>query len=122
MNKATVRTQALDLRLSSAARRELTQREEPLCVYLELLFSCMIRKQVHFPKSAHQDALLLDSPDAGLWVWFRAVGTKSCSVSEQPAPDLQTFPVQRVEPFLPRWLTLDFRRGVWSGQFGYAEP
>ncbi|OBS08597.1 hypothetical protein [Acidihalobacter prosperus] len=110
----------LQLRLTAAARRALAQRETPLIVHLELLFSCMIRKQVLFPESAHPDALPLDGGEQQVQIWFRAVGTKTCLISDQPVPDLQTFPIKRVEPFLPRWLNLDIKHGQWRGEFGYV--
>ncbi|MBU2751514.1 hypothetical protein HER14_11365, partial [Acidithiobacillus thiooxidans] len=47
----------IELRLTAAARSALAQRETPLLVHLELLFSCMIRKQVLFLESEHPDAL-----------------------------------------------------------------
>lgn len=118
----TAATHGLDVRLSEAARQALARRGQPLCVQLELLFSCMLRKQVHFPQIQHPDALALDAGSPSLRVWFRAVGTKTCLISDQPVPDLQTFPLRRTEPFKPRWLALDYRDGRWSGQFGYADP
>ena len=109
----------LQLCLTDAAKHTLAKRSAPLIVYLELLFSCMIRKRVLFPDIIHPDALPLDSRYQNVQIWFRAVGTKTCLVSDQPVPDLQTFPIRRIEPFVPRWVTLDFKAGRWQGEFGY---
>lgn len=101
--------------------------DRPLRVQLELLFSCMIRKRVEFPEVVHSDALPLclvvdgSTAPAGLEVFFHAVGTRTCAVAQQPIPDLETFPLERVSPFLPRWLSLDYRHGRWRGAFGYAQ-
>ncbi|AOU97227.1 hypothetical protein BI364_03750 [Acidihalobacter yilgarnensis] len=111
---------SVELRLSGPAARALAARDHPLTVHLELLFSCMIRKQVSFPESTHPDARPLDCGNKAVQAWFRAVGTKTCLISDQPVPDLQTFPIKRIEPFLPRWLRLDFKAGQWRGEFGYV--
>jgi hypothetical protein len=34
-------------------------------------------------------------------------------------PGLETFPIQRPEAFLPKWLALDFRRGNCSGEYSF---
>ena len=35
------------------------------------------------------------------------------------SPELEAFPIQRPEAFLPKWLAVDFRHGDWSGEFGF---
>ncbi|APZ42797.1 hypothetical protein [Acidihalobacter ferrooxydans] len=120
----------LSVTLSRSARTALAARgEQVLRVQLELLFSCMIRKRVEILDTPHPDALPMrlaadcDGASMGLEVFFRAVGTRSCAVADQPVPDLETFPLERVTPFLPRWLNLDYRGGRWLGEFGYTrEP
>ncbi|CDQ09046.1 conserved protein of unknown function [Acidithiobacillus ferrivorans] len=112
-------THKIQLRMTSAAKRELDLRNEPLCVYLELLFSCLIRKKTYFLSSHHPDSMLLDAHQASVEIWFRAVGAKTCSISDQPVQDLQTFPLKRTDAFIPRWLSLDYRKGEWIGEFGY---
>jgi hypothetical protein len=110
----------VSLRLTAAAKREIEKSGHPLVVHLELLFSCMLRKQVRFPDTPHPDAFPLDCDNSNIRAEFRAIGTKSCVMSEQPVPDHETFPLNRVEPFMPKWLSLDFRAGHWRGEFGYA--
>ena len=112
-------THTIELRITPLARQALDHREEPLCVYLELLFSCLIRKKTYFIPSPHQDSLLLDAHISSVQVWFRAVGSKTCSITDQPIQDLQTFPLKRTDAFIPRWLSLDYRKGEWVGDFGY---
>lgn len=126
MNKepSTIQTHStpeLNLHITVAAQRMLEKRSRPLSVYLELLFSCMIRKRVIFPEVIPPDAIPIESSNQRIKLWFRAVGTKTCLVSEQPVPDLQTFPIQRIEPFIPKTLTLDHKAGQWRGEFGYKE-
>lgn len=114
--------------LSPAARVALEARAgAPLCVQLELLFSCMIRKRVAFLDAPHPDAMALtladrdDNTPPAIEIFFHAVGTRTCALGDQPVPDLETFPLKQVTPFLPRWLSLDHRRGRWTGEFGYVQ-
>lgn len=107
--------------LTPAARKALAAHEGPLVVHMELLFSCMIRKRVLFPAAPHHEAVEVTTDEQKLSVWFRAVGTKACLVSEAPVPDLETFPIRKIDPFIPFWLRLDWRGGAWHGDFGYAE-
>jgi len=105
------------VRLSRAAQAALAT--GPLVVEMELYFSCLIRKRVLFPPAAHRDATCARL-DECLTVCFRPVMTRQCAVNGvQGSPELETFPIRRPEAFLPKWLTLDFRHGNWSGEFGY---
>lgn len=107
------------LDISVAAQQQLVQRSEPLCLELELYFSCLIRKRVGFLEAPHPDAQCAQVEDR-LSVCFRPVMTRACSVSEvQGAPDLEAFPIQRPEAFVPRWVRIDHRHGQWTGEFGY---
>jgi hypothetical protein len=109
----------LDLRLSPAAHTALAARTAPLVVEMELYFSCLIRKRVRFLETAHPGAFCA-TLNEHLTVCFRPVMTRHCSVSEvEGQPELETFPIQRPEAFMPKWLTLDFRRGTWSGEYSF---
>jgi hypothetical protein len=109
----------LDLRLSPAAHTALAARTAPLVVEMELYFSCLIRKRVRFLSAPHPGAFCT-SLDEQLTVCFRPVMTRHCALSEvEGQPELETFPIQRPEAFLPKWLALDFRRGKWSGEFSF---
>ena len=110
----------LRLNLTAAAQAALTGRDAPLLVELELLFSCLLRKRVHFPHSAPEDALPMESGDAQVKVHFRPVMTHHCVVGDvEVEPELERFPIQKPEAFMPHWLTLDHRNGHWHGEFGY---
>lgn len=109
----------LDVRLSSAAERALADRAMPLHVEMELYFSCLIRKRVHF-----------DTPQRGEATWlgqlmslsFRPVMSKGgCSVAGTDNPDemLVDLPTGEPQRFVPHWLKLDYRQGQWQGEFGY---
>ena len=107
----------LEVRLTRSAQAALAA--GPLVVEMELYFSCLIRKRVRFPATAHADATCARL-DERLTVCFRPVMTRQCAVSGgQDSPELEAFPIRRPEAFLPKWLALDFRHGNWSGEFGF---
>lgn len=111
----------MKLILTNKAKNALEKQSPPLRIVLELLFSCMIRKRVLFVEKFPPDTVFMDTGNSHLQVAFRAVATKTCLISDQPVPDLETFPVKRIEAFLPRWFKLDHIGGKWLGEFGYAD-
>ena len=105
--------------LSARATQALAARATPLVAEMELYFSCLIRKRVRFPDSPHADAHRVRVSNQ-LTLCFRPVMTRACAVSEvEDKPELEAFPISHPEAFVPKWLKLDFRRGQWSGEFGY---
>jgi len=119
LRTARLASRDLEVRLSAAASAALAARATPLVVEMELYFSCLIRKRVQFLPAAHPDALCV-SLDEQLTVCFRPVMTRQCTLSDvEDKPDLEGFPIQRPEAFVPKRLALDFRRGAWSGEFGF---
>ncbi|MGD8559741.1 MAG: hypothetical protein PVG89_15130 [Gammaproteobacteria bacterium] len=112
---------SVSVKLSANAQSALAKRQTPLNIELELYFSCLIRLRVLFPDSAADDFIPLDSGNDRLKLFFHPVMTKHCVVDEirGHAPDTETFPIKKPDKFIPKWVTLDFRHGQWSGEFGY---
>lgn len=107
----------LEIRLSPTARHVLAERSSPLQAEMELLFSCLIRKRVHFSEQVAKDAVPASDR---LSVRFRPVMTRACMVSDlEGSPPLDDFPIANPRPYVPRWLAIDYRRGQWVGEFGY---
>ncbi len=52
----------LEIRLTRAARKALARRDTPLVAEMELLFSCLLRKRVHFGEAAER------SPPVNDWL------------------------------------------------------
>jgi len=103
---------------SPAAARAMAARTQPLLAEMELYFSCLIRKRVRFPNDAEAARFVNATPR--LRVGFRPVMTASCRVDpEQDKPGLEDFTIVNPAAFVPRWLTIDFRKGEWTGEFGY---
>lgn len=109
---------AVDIRLTPAAEAALAKRTAPLVVEMELLFSCLLRKRVLFDGPADGTVAVNER----LAVRFRPIMTRRCSVAEGGAkPPSEAFPLENPRPYVPHWLRLDFRRGRWTGEFGYAD-
>lgn len=114
----TLYDKPVEIRLTAAAERALSQRVAPLVAEMELLFSCLLRKRVYFGDSV-DGATPVNSQ---LSVRFKPIMTRRCSVAEGGAtPPSEGFPLENPRPFIPGWLAIDYRRGEWVGKFGYAE-
>ncbi|ADE11393.1 hypothetical protein [Sideroxydans lithotrophicus] len=101
---------------SAAADKQMRSLAEPLCVEMELYFSCLIRKAVRFGGNAHSGNFTLAAPK--LSIGFRPVMTKICRVSDvEGAPPLEDFPIVRPEAFVPKRLAIDYRSGKSLGEF-----
>ncbi|MDA8362200.1 MAG: hypothetical protein M0Z44_09515 [Gammaproteobacteria bacterium] len=108
--------------LSHAAERALAARTVPLTVELELFFSCLIRKRVRIEAPSSAAALLLPEAHPKLVVWFHPVMAQHCALPENARLEelpLTTFPLNKTQAFTPRWLSLDYGHGVWTGDFGW---
>ena len=98
---------------------ELVRRETPLCVELRLYFSCLVKKQLFF----HQGPVELASTRVNdrLALAFRPFTAAACD----PVEFATHYPAGRdlsdgvAAGWVPRRVTLDYRKGQWQGRFGY---
>ena len=125
MNKQNVEMMGkpIQVEISDSAARQLQGRAEPLFIEMELYFSCLIRKRVRVYETVVEPAdkrFAVRFSDK-LQINFRPVMTKSCSISscEDGKPPLSDFPIRKPQSYIPRWLSLDFSKGKWCGDFGY---
>ncbi|MHB0989960.1 MAG: hypothetical protein ACYC0M_01615 [Burkholderiales bacterium] len=100
-----------------SADNAMNKLEKPLLVEMELLFSCLIRKAVRFKSDADPVNYVAVTPK--LKIRFRPVTTKVCLVSDvlDSGVPLQDFPLKKPAAFVPRQLFIDYKRGVWRGEF-----
>ena len=109
--------------LSRSARRALDARTTPLVVEMELFFSCLVRKRVRWGLPGPDNSFLRSDPGHDkLRVWFHPVVSQHCALpagDDLDALPLQDFPLVRKAAFTPRWLRLDYRGGVFVGDFGW---
>jgi hypothetical protein len=114
----TLHDKSLEIRLTKAAQKALAVRDTPLVAEMELLFSCLHRKRVYFGESAEHTTPVNNQ----LAVRFKPIMTRRCSVTEGGAtPPSEGFPLENPRPYVPNWLAIDYRRGEWVGDFGYAD-
>jgi len=101
---------------SPAADKTMREMKAPLMVEMELYFSCLIRKAVRFGAEATPRYSASITPQ--LTVSFRPIVTKACSVSEvEGEPPVEDFQLVKPEAFVPKKLSIDYKRGQWVGEF-----
>ena len=111
---------SLQLTISERAQAQLDCRTRPLLLEMELYFSCLVRKRVYVREHTNgEDSAALNDK---LSVSFRPVVTQSCAMREveRNNPPVMDMPIVKPERYFPHWLTLDYRRGKWLAEFGYA--
>ncbi|WP_455220346.1 hypothetical protein, partial [Kaarinaea lacus] len=96
----------------------LTSRELPLTVEMDLFFSCPLCKKVRFIVDDEPEDASVHINDK-LAVRFRPVIYRDCSKLEADKLVIEDFPIVKREPYIPKWLDIDFRFGHWFGEFGY---
>ena len=109
--------------ISRDALDAVTRHHTPVLAELELYFSCLVRKQVRFREmmnpAAGQAGHVRVLP--GLYAAFRAVTTRSCSIADLDGkPPVETMPVRKPGQFVPDWIRIDYRAGLWRGEYGFA--
>ncbi len=103
---------------TDAAARELARRPRPLVVELELYFSCLIKKFVHFREEAGERQTVAASDK--LLLYFRPVTSTACSLEvaerlgRQPEMELHGEAVARIAP---KTVSIDYARGAWQGRY-----
>lgn len=103
---------------TKSAARELARREAPLIVELELYFSCLVKKFVHFREDSRGKETVAASEK--LRLYFRPVTSTACTfevaerLGRQPELELHTAFVKKLAP---KRVTLDHVNGTWRGSF-----
>ncbi len=105
--------------VSDAARRHLSSTKVPTLLEVELYFSCLIKKSCHFNRAedVENTARVMD----GLYLKFRASMTRKCAIDEFDKEKADSFPIVNQRPYIPNWVKVDFAKGQWAGEFGYAK-
>ncbi len=113
----------IDIQFSRSATAALATRSGILLAEMKLIFGCMIRKQLVFREwdtGVDTDAI---PAGAGLAVRFVPLMSRAaCATAEnsKTGQGLPTHePLDNPRPYVPRWLTIDYRKGQGRGEFGY---
>ncbi len=116
----TLGERAVELRLSERAQAQLAREAGPLDIEMELYFSCLLRKRVHFLALPHAHVAARAALNDNVSVSFRPVMTRACSIGDViDEPEVETAALVRAAAFTPKWLALDYAQGKWAGEFGY---
>ncbi len=116
--KIIINDKSLLVEWTPRAQRELDRRPHPLYVEMELYFSCMVKKYIHF----------LEQPRSGKFVhvndkfavYFRPVTSTECSMDlaadlgRQPEIELHNEVVSRM---VPKRIFVDFKNRRWVGEY-----
>lgn len=101
-----------------SAAQKLAERSRPLVLELELYFSCLVKKFVHFHDEAPGRATTQVTDK--LQLYFRAVTSTACTMDvadalgRQPEIELETAAVRKLAP---KRVRLDFDSGQWAAEF-----
>ena len=99
-----------------------------------IYFSCLLVKRLAIYSDEPVDGtwqleagqfkeLLNDSLNISdkLFIRFNAVMTKMCHVDDYIGPPPVTdFKISRESSFVPQWLTIDYNKGQWVGNYGWS--
>jgi len=103
-----------------AAARELARRETPLIVELELYFSCLVKKFVHFRADSRGKPTV--AAHDKLHLYFRPVTSTACTwdvadrLGRQPEMDIDSTALQHVAP---HHVHIDYADGAWTGHYDF---
>ncbi|MDP2170868.1 MAG: hypothetical protein Q8J96_10650 [Rhodocyclaceae bacterium] len=107
---------------TSAAARALEQREVPLFVEMELYFSCLIKKFVHFREDSRGRPSVAATDK--LFIYFRPVTSTACTfavadqLGRQPEIEIDSANLQRVAP---KRVSIDHVNGAWRGSYYFQD-
>jgi hypothetical protein len=103
---------------SRAAQAALARRTQPLTLELELYFSCLVKKFVHFHESVPERETIAVSDQ--LRICFRAVTSTACSMDvaerlgRQPEIELDGRVARKLAP---KRVWIDHRHGAWAAEY-----
>lgn len=106
------------IRLSKAAEKALVNLSVPLLVEMEVTLACMVKKQVHFRENQPNSEAV--SVTDRLQVCVTSGEHCSAASSGKASSGSALPPITNWGVLIPKWLNIDYRRGKWAGDFGYA--
>lgn len=103
---------------SRSAQAALARRKQPLTLELELYFSCLVKKFVHFHESVPERETVAINDQ--LRICFRTVTSTACSMDvaqrlgRQPEVELDGSVAHKLAP---KRVWIDHRRGAWAAEY-----
>lgn len=117
--KVSLNGKLVSVNISQAAQRRLNKMAIPLLIETELYFSCLIKKVCHFRETEDVENYTRVKED--LFIHFKATMTRRCSIEDFDKDNIADFPIVNQEPYIPKWVNIDYAGNEWTGEFGYAE-
>jgi hypothetical protein len=122
METSTVTLNGCDVRveMTASAMQALALRAEPLYVELELYFSCLVKKFVHF-RADSRGKTTVPVGDK-LLLYFRPVTSTACTwdvaerLGRQPEMDIDSEALHHVAP---KRVFIDHVDGQWRGSYEF---
>lgn len=105
---------------TSAVSRALEQRETVLFVELELYFSCLVKKFIHFRDDSRGKPTV--AAHDKLHLYFRPVTSTACTfevaerLGRQPEMEIESEALSHVAP---KRVFIDHVAGTWRGSFSF---
>ena len=118
--KVTMNGREVQVQITPAATRALALRTAPLYVELELYFSCLVKKFVHFRDDARGKTTVPVSDK--LLLYFRPVTSTACTfavaeqLGRQPERDIDSEALHHVAP---KRVFIDHVAGQWRGSYAF---
>jgi hypothetical protein len=108
-----VRIEKKDCRvsISPAAEEALNARALPLVAEVVVTLACCISKVVSFRDLDEGEELLQATPKLAITL----VSAEHRDGNSETLPSIKNW-----NALAPRWLDIDFKNGVWQGDFGYS--
>jgi hypothetical protein len=129
----TFHEKSVAIKLSQAAAEQSQKLNNVLLIEIQIYFSCMLGKRLAFYTDSDINgtwqvekklfASMIDDSEQlsdNIYVRFNTVMTKACPVSDYIGPPPVTdFTIRNQKPYVPNWLAIDFKEGLWSGEYGW---
>jgi hypothetical protein len=118
--RITMNGREVEVRWTPAAALALAARDTPVYVELELYFSCLVKKFVHFRDQPRREATVAVSDR--LFLYFRPVTSTACTfevaerLGRQPEKDIDSEALHHVAP---KRVFIDYVDGQWRGSYEF---
>jgi hypothetical protein len=123
----------MEIMLSKRAAEQNQKLNLPLIIEIQIYFSCLLGKRLAFYTDQTLDGAWQVEPELfssmlddaqqlteNIFIRFNTVMTKSCPVSDYAGPPPVTdFKINNQKPYVPTWLNIDYKNGMWSGEYGW---
>ena len=105
------------IHLSDGAMNILDKKEHPIYVGMELYFTYFVQKKVLFFDERPQKEVTKISDK--LYLYFSPLQSRMCNVKDLRGDesDLVEIPVIRKGALVPKYVSIDWKKGIWKGDF-----